>query len=243
MNIAWSGLADEKYWKYIAKFCVPSWKKLPGDKYIITDSDQLNLSYAKIIKQENVLNKNAKFLKMSDNKKQGNFWRKMQSQVWALRNLKQYDWLVLLDTDVEILDFDQDKFYEEIENLKKSNLIWATGQSQLRKLDAGHIIINMRHPQLTDLTNHYENIWETGDIFKLNRPYDGDAVESMFSIYPSHRLKNRDYGKGLHLYEIGTVHWGSKEPKSLRNTWPGDGKSLVEKRLSEIVIKKYKGDN
>jgi hypothetical protein len=243
MNIAWSGLADEKYWEYIAKFCVPSWKKLPGDKYIITDSDQLNLSYAKIIKQENVLNKNAKFLKMSDNKKQGNFWRKMQSQVWALRNLKQYDWLVLLDTDVEILDFDQDKFYEEIENLKKSNLIWATGQSQLRKLDAGHIIINMRHPQLTDLTNHYENIWETGDIFKLNRPYDGDAVESMFSIYPSHRLKNRDYGKGLHLYEIGTVHWGSKEPKSLRNTWPGDGKSLVEKRLSEIVIKKYKGDN
>jgi len=243
MNIAWSGLADEKYWEYIAKFCVPSWKKLPGDKYIITDSDQLNLSYAKIIKQENVLNKNAKFLKMSDNKKQGNFWRKMQSQVWALRNLKQYDWLVLLDTDVEILDFDQDKFYEEIENLKKSNLIWATGQSQLRKLDAGHIIINMRHPQLTDLTNHYENIWETGDIFKLNRPYDGDAVESMFSIYPSHRLKNRDYGKGLHLYDFGTVHWGSKEPKSLRNTWPGDGKSLVEKRLSEIVIKKYKGDN
>jgi hypothetical protein len=243
MNIAWSGLADEKYWEYIAKFCVPSWKKLPGDKYIITDSDQLNLSYAKIIKQENVLNKNAKFLKMSDNKKQGNFWRKMQSQVWALRNLKQYDWLVLLDTDVEILDFDQDKFYEEIENLKKSNLIWATGQSQLRKLDAGHIIINMRHPQLTDLTNHYENIWETGDIFKLNRPYDGDAVESMFSIYPSHRLKNRDYGKGLHLYDFGTVHWGSKEPKSLRNTWPGDGKSLLEKRLSEIVIKKYKGDN
>jgi hypothetical protein len=243
MNIAWSGLADEKYWEYIAKFCVPSWKKLPGDKYIITDSDQLNLSYAKIIKQENVLNKNAKFLKMSDNKKQGNFWRKMQSQVWALRNLKQYDWLVLLDTDVEILDFDQDKFYEEIENLKKSNLIWATGQSQLRKLDAGHIIINMRHPQLTDLTNHYENIWETGDIFKLNRPYDGDAVESMFSIYPSHRLKNRDYGKGLHLYDFGTVHWGSKEPKSLRNAWPGDGKSLLEKRLSEIVIKKYKGDN
>jgi hypothetical protein len=243
MNIAWSGLADEKYWEYIAKFCVPSWKKLPGDKYIITDSDQLNLSYAKIIKQENVLNNNAKFLKMSDNKKQGNFWRKMQSQVWALRNLKQYDWLVLLDTDVEILDFDQDKFYEEIENLKKSNLIWATGQSQLRKLDAGHIIINMRHPQLADLTNHYENIWETGNIFKLNRPYDGDAVESMFSIYPSYRLKNRDYGKGLHLYDFGTVHWGSKEPKSLRNTWNGDGKNLVEKRLSEIVIKKYKSDN
>lgn len=240
MNIAWSGLTDEKYWEYIAKFCVPSWEILPGDKYIITDSDQLNLPYAEIIKQETVLNKNAKFLKLSDNKKQGNFWRKMQSQVWVLRNLKEYDWLVLLDTDVEIIDFNQDKFYEEIENLKKSNLVWATGQSQLRKLDAGHIIVNMHHPQLDDLITHYENIWETGDIFKLNRPYDGDAVESMFLLYPSYRLKNRDYGKGLHIYEFGTVHWGSKEPKSLRNTWHGDGKSLVENRLSEIVIKKYK---
>jgi hypothetical protein len=50
------------------------------------------------------------------NKKQLNFWRKMQSQVWAIQNLTEYDFVFLLDTDVEILDFDQEYFDNVIKN-------------------------------------------------------------------------------------------------------------------------------
>ena len=239
-KIAWSGLADAGYWNMIAKFCVPSWRKLPGEKFIVHDSNLINLDFIKIVDWSVVCNRNSKFLKMTSKSKPLGFWRKMQSQIWAVKNLEEYDFLVLLDTDVEILDFDVEKFEAEIEKLIESGNVWATGCSQSGGLDAGHIILKMDHPSLQKLMTDYENIWESGQILKLEKWYDGNAVESLFEKYPSHRIKNRDYGKGLHVYEIGTVHWGSKLPKQLRAEWTGDGKSLVEKRLSEIVIKKYK---
>jgi hypothetical protein len=133
-------------------------------------------------------------------------------------------------------------FNEELNKFKDSNLIWATGQSNRRGHDSGFIVLNVAHPQLKELTDHYENIWESGDIFKLAKWYDGHAVESMFEKYPSYKIKNKDYGSGLHVYELGLVHYGSKIPKALRAEWQGDGKSLIEKRLSEIEIKKYKGE-
>lgn len=241
-KINWSGLADESYWNSIAKYCVPSWSALPGKQHIITDIDKIPLPNIVSIKWDTVVNNNSKFLKLTNRLKPLNFWRKMQSQVWAIRNLTDCDFLVLLDTDIEILDFNQQLFEEELKNFVNSELVWATGESNRQGHDSGFIILNMKHPILNELTNHYENIWESGDIFKLEKWYDGHAVESMFSKYPSYKIPNRDYGSGLHVYTIGLVHYGSKIPKQLRVEWKGNGKSLIEKRLSEIVIKKYKND-
>lgn len=241
-KIAWSGLADKNYWEYIAKYCVPSWNQLPGDKFIVHDSDVINIEGIRVVDWNKAHDPSARYLKLSNNKKSGNFWRKMRSQIWAINNLKEYDFVVLLDTDVEILDFDIEKFESILKDLKQSNSLWATGQSQSRKLDAGHVVVNMRHPDVERIFSEYEDIWNSGKIFNLRHTYDGDVLDSMLIKYPSLKIKNRDYGSGLHVYEIGTVHWGSKLPKQLRAEWPGDGKSLVEKRLSEITIKKYKND-
>jgi hypothetical protein len=241
-KLAWAGLADLNYWNAIAKYCVPSWTKLPGDKFIIHDANDLNIINIKTIPWNVVYNCEAKFLKLTNRLKPLNFWRKMQSQVYSIRNLKNYDFVILLDTDIEILDFDLEKFNKELESLKNSNFIWATGQSNRGGHDSGFIVLNVSHPQLKELTDYYENIWESGDIFKLDKWYDGHAVESMFDRYPSYKIKNKDYGSGLHVYDLGLVHYGSKIPKQLRADWVGDGKSLVEKRLSEIPIKTYKSD-
>ena len=242
-KLNWIGLADDNYYKVIAQFCIPSWTKLPGSKFIIHDADSIKIKGIDVINWNIVPNNDSKFLKISSSKKTWSFWRKMQSQVWAIRNLKDCDFLILLDTDIEILEFDAEQFEKELDIFKESNLIWATGESNRGGHDSGFIIINTKHPLLTELTNYYENIWETNKIFELEKGYDGHAVESMFTMYPSYKIKNRDYGAGLHVYELGLVHYGSKIPKALRAEWKGDGKSLVEKRLSEIVIKKYKGDN
>ena len=241
-KVCWAGLADKDYFEYIAQYCLPSWEKLPGKKYIVHNSDIINFPFLNIIDQDTVLNRDCKFLKTSPKKKTTNFWRKMQSQVWAMRNLRSCDFLILLDTDIEVLDtFNEENFDQDLEKFKESNLPWATGRSQSRLHDSGFIILNIHHPLLNELVDYYENIWESGEIYKLKKSYDGNAVESMFSKYSSYKIMNTDYGKGFHVYDLGFVHYGSKMPKSIRAHHKGPGLDLVEQHTKNIIIKKYKG--
>jgi hypothetical protein len=226
-NVAWSGLADAKYYELIAKYCIPSWSKLPGDKYIVHDDNIINIPRFNIVQWNDIYNQGNLFTEFCNRTKPVNFWRKMQSQVWALRNLRQYEYVVLLDTDVEIVKFNQEEFDEILDGLVQSKHIWATGESQLKKLDAGHIIVNMNDPRLDQLLYDYENIWESKKILELDRAYDGEAVESLFEKYPSYKIKNTDHGGGLHTYTLGTVHYGSKIPKKIRSLWTGSTEDMI----------------
>lgn len=228
-KIAFAGLADSHYYHHIAKYCLPSWSKLPGDKFIVHDGNDINLPFINVVQWNTVKTPNTNFEKSCQRSKAHNFWRKMQSQVWTIRNLKDYDYIMLLDTDIEVINFNHSYFDNLLIQLKDSNLIWATGESQKNNLDAGHIIFDMHHPRVNELVDYYENIWESGDIFKLERWYDGHAVESMFSAYPSYKIKNTDHGTGFHSYELGTVHYGSKLPKAIRAAWQGDSAELIER--------------
>ena len=241
-EINWSGLADEKYYHYIAKYCLPSWEKLPGKKTIIHDASEISLDFFDIVNEKDVLNKAAEFLKIKKTKsKTFNFWRKMQSQVWAVRNSKDCDFIILLDTDIEVLNtFDLDKLYLELSKFRESKLPWATGRSQSRLHDSGFIVIDTHHSVASELIDYYENIWESGQIYKLQKSYDGHAVESMFEKFPSYKIMNTDYGKGLHVYDIGFVHYGSKIPKSLRSSWEGTADELIAVTTKDIQVKKYK---
>lgn len=240
MKIIWSGLADAKYYEYIAKYCLPSWTKLPGKKYVVHDSNKINIKGIEITPWESIVNNDANFLKLTARKKSLNFWRKMQSQVWAVRNLKECDFVVLLDTDIEVLDFNQDLFEQELTNFKESGHVWATGRSQSRLHDSGFIVFDTSHPQLNEVIDYYENIWESGDIFKLSKSYDGNAVESMFEKYPSYKIMNTDFGKGLHIYDVGVVHYGSKIPKAMRAECTGDAKTMLDEYTKDIIVKRYK---
>lgn len=243
MRIKWSGLADENYYEYIAKYCLPSWDKLPGDKHIVVDGKYIQHDFLKTVNWKKVGNYNAPFLKIQkERKKTNNFWRKMQSQVWAARNIKDCDFLVLLDTDIEVLDFNKDLFDKELEQFVESNCVWATGRSQSRLHDSGFIVLNMNHPNLHTLIDEYENIWDSGEIFNLTKSYDGHAVESMFEKWPSYKIMNTDYGKGLHIYEVGVVHYGSKLPKTMRAEWPADPKEKLQEYIQPIIVKRYKNN-
>lgn len=241
MKIKWSGLADEKYYEYIAKYCLPSWNKLPGEKYIVHDSNKINYDFLNIIKAKKVENYDAPFWAVQkERKKTNNFWRKMQSQVWAVRNIKDCDFLVLLDTDIEVLDFNEEKFNSIMDDFLKTDLIWATGRSQRRGHDSGFIVFNMQHSKLHELIDHYENIWNSGAIFDLKKSYDGHAVESMFDLYPSYKISNTDYGSGFHVYDLGFVHYGSKIPKKIRAESLDTGTEIVEEYTKGKKVKMFK---
>jgi hypothetical protein len=132
---------------------------------------------------------------------------------------------------VEIVKFNQDVFEQILSGLIESKHIWATGESQLKKLDAGHIIVNMSDPRLDQLLYDYENVWESKKIFELNRAFDGDAVESLFEKYPSYKIKNTDQGGGLHTYTLGTAHYGSKIPKKIRSLWTGSTEDMISEMI------------
>lgn len=241
MKIKWSGLADENYYDYIAKYCLPSWYKLPGEKYIVNDGSSIQHDFLNVVKWKKVGNYDAPFWEIQKSrKKTNNFWRKMQSQVWAVRNIKDCDFLVLLDTDIEVLDFNNELFEQELNNFVESGNVWATGRSQSRLHDSGFIVFNMHHPDLHTLVNEYENIWDSGEIFNLAKSYDGHAVESMFEKWPSYKIMNTDYGKGLHIYDLGVVHYGSKLPKELRKEWLADPKEKLQEYIKPIIVKRYK---
>jgi hypothetical protein len=241
MKIKWSGLADEKYYEYIAKYCLPSWHKLPGEKHIVVDGKYIQHDFLNTVHWKKVGNYDAPFWNIQrERKKTNNFWRKMQSQVWAVRNIKDCDFLVLLDTDIEVLDFNEDLFKQELQNFIDTDYVWATGRSQSRLHDSGFIVFNMHHPDLHTLINEYENIWDSGEIFNLAKSYDGHAVESMFEKWPSYKIMNTDYGKGLHIYDVGVVHYGSKIPKQMRAECTGDPKQMLDKHTQNILVKRYK---
>jgi hypothetical protein len=241
-KLLWSGLADENYYNVIAKYCIPSWKILPGDKHLICDINLITIPEIAHTTIDSVLNKDSNYLKRKPNKKPWNFWRKMQSQVWTAKNFKdKYDFIILLDTDIEIFStFSVEKLNEELENFLKSDYVWATGRSQSRLHDSGFIILNTNHPLYNKLIQDYEEIWESGKISELRKPYDGIAVESMFSVYPSYKILNTDYGKGLHVYDLGMVHYGSKIPKKLRATSLDPGLNIVNDYVKDIIVKEYK---
>ena len=245
MKIKWSGLADEKYYEHIAQYCLPTWKKLPGKKYIVHDSTAIKNKHLNIVNWNDVVNYNSKYWVTYNNgkKKTNSFWKKMQSQVWAVRNIKDCELLVLLDTDIEVLDFNKEKFNDMLKEFLSTNYVWATGQSQRRGHDSGFIIFKMDHPQLHELINYYENIWDSGEIFNLAKSYDGHAVESMFDLYPSYKIPNTDYGGGLHVYDLGFVHYGSKIPKKLRQTSTQTGQQIVDNYIKDKKLKTYKGKN
>lgn len=243
IKISWSSLADFKYFKFIAHLCLPSWNKLPGDKFLVTDDLSIKFDAGKKIDWQKICNYDCEFQKKhTPNKlKTDNFWRKMQSQIWAIRNLQEYDFVVLLDSDIEVTNFDKEKFFKIIDKFVESKLVWATGRSQSRLHDSGVIMFNMKDNRTQQVINEYENIWESGKIRTLKKSYDGNAVESMLDDYPSFKIMNTDYGKGLHIYDFGLIHYGSKEPKRLRQTKTGPGQIITKEWTNSVNVKKYKG--
>lgn len=231
-KIAWSGLADLEYWNAIASYCVPSWVNLPGDKFLVSDIETIDLDIS-LIKWSDVGDGTQGFpVKFSRGTKQTNFWRKMKSQVWAIRNLKKYDFLVLLDTDIEVCDFNIDRFIKIIEDIKYHNIVWSIGSS-LEGIDAGFVIVNCNHEKISSLVNDYENYWESGQILSLPNGYDGDVVQEMIKQYEPILVPNQKIDFGQYYYDIGLFHWGSKLSKPIRRGLPS-GLEYIRENIKKI---------
>jgi len=219
-KIAWVGLADKNYWDYIAKYCVPSWSVLPGDKFLVTDEVSLSSDhFLNLIYFDQIKNQNAVFTKHKISKKTTNFWKKMQAQRWAISTLTDYDWVILCDTDIEVINFNLNLFLDNLQDIKNQNKLWGIGFKRDMfedSIDSGFISVNMKHPEVNKAFVEYENIWESGKIFNLKKSYDGNAMWEMVTNYPAFKFLETGLGDGKFLYDIGLFHWGGRLPKEIR---------------------------
>lgn len=235
MNTAWVTIADYQYYHHIAKLCLPSWDKLPGEKFLITDLTETDLPHMTTIAWDSVKNHNSVFLKNCKSNKAYNFWKKMQAQNWALCNLTGYDFVVLMDSDIESYNFDPGQFENILWSMRQQGLMWATSHrmnhilsKESMVLDAGIIIFDLANPNLRSWRNAYQQIWESGAIYYLPHPYDGDAVICMMRHHPSLRFGFYTIGKGQNFYPMGFMHWGSGVGKQRRRT-------LTDQQRQEVI--------
>lgn len=220
-NFLIAGLCDINYYNYIGKWCLPTWKNVDCDKILLTDDiDFVNEHSIKSIQYDDVINFQCNFITNLCNKRKPiNFWKKMQCQIWTFKRYqKEYDFILFLDADIEIVNFNQEIFKEIISKFKSQNNVWALGMSNDNGLDAGVFMINCKHPNLDDLIFDYEQVWESGKILELHRPYDGEAVAYTCKKYQHSIITNKNLGKGQHFYNWGGFHWGGKESKLFRST-------------------------
>lgn len=218
-NVLIAGMCDKNYWEHIAKYCVPSWKMFPYDRVIISDDkDIVSKDFATVLDQETFIDYNSNFnTKYCKKIKPFTFWKKMQGQVHAIKTYKNtHDWLLFLDTDIELFDFNKELFDIEFEKLKQSNNIWTIGNYNLGGPDVGVIVFNLKHPNIDKLLDDYVNVWESGKILELGKAYDGEAVLYTTNKYPCNKLEMSHYINGLHIYDNGLCHWCGKSAKVIR---------------------------
>ena len=246
MNIAWCGVADNHYWNRIARYCVPSWRDLPGTVFCINEqkaqatNGMISISYQRAIDTE------CKFRSIADGAKIVNFWKKMRSQIWALDNLAWADVIVMLDTDIEAVNFDQDRFYHAAQEFLESRQLWATSHragceitNNRPYIDSGVVFFNPQHPDAREWRKNYEAIWNSGAIWHLPAPYDGDAVVCMLRLYPSFRINHLNINKGCNLYAWGMTHWGSVSKQWRKTAKPREVHDLVDQPLQQFAAREF----
>ena len=64
-KLVWSGLADNAYYNGIAKYCLPSWSQLPGNKYVVHDADSVQINGITVVDWKLVPNNASNFLKIN----------------------------------------------------------------------------------------------------------------------------------------------------------------------------------
>jgi hypothetical protein len=150
----------------------------------------------------------------------------MQTQLWAVKNLK-YDFIILIDADIEVVDYSFHTFNQELSKLKENNIPWAVGlkpKEDIEKfkkkttlgpdIDSGMIVVNTAHKSIEEIFTAYEQFWETGSIHELKKAADGEVIFELIKKYPCNFLTTKMLGPGKILYEFGLFHHAGKSNKA-----------------------------
>lgn len=171
MNLHFITSISKEYWYSTAKKCINTWK-LPGDVTVYIDQQHGDLDWlAEVPYHKHLLSvPKIKVDEFTNIAKVRKFWGKTCSQIVAVRNRKENERIIWIDSDVEqqqIIPIDLFNFsFEEPVAIMRSGITddcWETGL----------VIFNQENDKLNQFIKKYETNWNDEDILlSLWKPYD-----------------------------------------------------------------------
>jgi hypothetical protein len=215
-KICWVTSLNKKYYNYVGKISLPTWKFLEGDKFFLYEGNILEIpNYAERIDIEQSL-KDFKPLMQKEiefkSKKAFKFFKKAFSIWYALEKFSsKYDYVVWLDTDAIV---------QKPINLKNllpgEDQLFSTIIRGIHGCDSGFVAFNTNHKNFISFPSEYIEYYTEGKIWKMHNPWDAYILEDFSK---KENIKNLYTGKqdnascGFQdtlLWEYVNHYWGKR---------------------------------
>lgn len=210
---------SKNYWNDTAKYCINTWKNLPGDVTVYVDQKEGDLDWLKEIPFHKELLYVPKLeAAEADRAKVRKFWGKSMAQITALRNRGKDERIIWIDADVEMTN----------PNIP-SNLFTLNFPEPIAMLNSGDqedcwesgiVIFNQQAEKFDVTVRRYEKAWLDEDtLMGLWRPYDAQvlghvALDRGYLNLCNQQCSNADALKYSH-YGAYFKHWINKDNKKL----------------------------
>jgi len=153
------------------------------------------------------------------------FSNKVFCIVNAVRNSKEYDYVVWLDADTFTFRPMPLDFFKSI--LPTETMLTYLGRGDIYP-ECGFVGYNLKHPEIQNFINDWEQLYKTGDIFKILEWHDSFLLWHLSKIYKEKGVMFNDIGynkgvKGHHVFvnsELGQYidHFKGKRKQSGKST-------------------------
>lgn len=220
-KICWVTGFSLKYYNYVGKISLPTWKHLNEDKVFLCEMNPDEVSnIATKIDIRNDLKNFRPELQLSIDKKAKKaykFFKKAFCIWYALTHFsKDYDYIIWLDTDAII-----QKTIDLTQLLPNDDELFSTIIRGIHGCDSGFIAFNTRHKNFETFPSEYIGYYTEGKIWDMHNPWDAYILEDFSK---KEKIKNlyigsqKDASCGFEetlLWQYVNHYWGKKGKKNL----------------------------
>ena len=211
-EITWITSFNSVYFESVAKYNLPTWKFLEGNKLVMVEN-MPSFKYDGITVIDAAPAYPSEDIHWSISGKKHKFWKKGKCFIWALRNINTR-YLIWLDSDVKV--FSTPELSRFMPDERQVGTIIC---GNLKQAESGFVIIDRHHPSMPQWLKQYEEAWYNGIVDTLHRPWDNDVLWYVLKNLP-HKNLSKSVQKSPQGFEDTDLldymyHYSGKRQKEL----------------------------
>lgn len=167
---------SKNYWNDTGKYCINTWKDLPGEVTVYVDQKDGDLDWLKEVPfHKELLYVPPLESKSADRAKVRKFWGKSMAQITALRNRGKDERIIWIDADVEKISPNVPEHLFSFEFNEPIAMMNSGDQEDC--WESGIVIFNQKAEKIDLTVRKYEKAWLDEDtLMSLWRPYDAQVL-------------------------------------------------------------------